>query len=227
MALKINQKEAERIARKAFINLSISYLEFISQRRVIIDYKNLEEINKLKGSGVIIVTAHTGNWDILERAASDLGLNIGIISRRSAFSPLQRFLEDIRKKRGESIFNEDARYSLMSSFIKTGGRLGIAIDQNMPPKRGRTATFFSKEVNTTYAPQILSIRTGAPILPVFVRRIRENRFEVEFFTPYRLEDNSDTSIFKSMNTLNNLLEDYIKRYPDQWLWVHRRFKPLK
>jgi len=97
----------------------------------------------------------------------------------------------------------------------------------MPPRRGRPATFFSQRVNTTFAPQIISIRTGLPILPAFIRRVQRERFEVVFYSPHRPADDSDRGIENSMNYLNNLLMDFIRLYPDQWLWVHKRFKPLR
>ena len=225
--LNVSERDARRIVLNSMINIATSFLEFIAQRDVIITYRNYEEFESIKNEGGVIATAHTGNWDVLESVAIREGVRLGVISRKSGIDALNRFLETIRKERGETIFEEDTPISQLLKFLRDGGFLGIVIDQNMPPRRGRPATFFSQRVNTTFAPQIISIRTGLPILPAFIRRVQRERFEVVFYSPHRPADDSDRGIENSMNYLNNLLMDFIRLYPDQWLWVHKRFKPLR
>lgn len=228
LALGVSKDEAKKIALNSLVNLTASFMEFVSQRRVNINYVNYDIIENHINSGAIIVTAHTGNWDILERAAALKGLRLGVISRVSRFSPIMKFLNEIRKSRGEAVFSQNASVMELSKFLRRGGRfLGIVIDQNMPPRHGRPALFFGREVNTTFAPQILSIRTNLPIIPVFIRRVNKNNFEVVVYNAERLRGDSDQEIVDSMNQLNLLLEGFIKKYPEQWLWVHRRFKPLR
>jgi len=226
-ALALTRDESERIVRSSMINLVVSFLEFISERPVVIDYANIEELNSLREKGAVIVTAHTANWDVLEQAASQNRIRLGIISRRSGFLPLQAFLDEIRKRRNEVVFAEDVHIGEMVRFLRSGGFLGVVIDQNMPPKRGRPALFFGKEVNTTFAPQILSLRADRVILPAFIRRVKDGQYEITFYRHHIVRDASDSEIRNSMNYLNSLLEEFIRRYPEQWLWVHRRFKPLK
>jgi len=225
--LGTSRREASNIVLRSMINIVTAFMEFISQRDIHIVYRNYEELGKVKSEGAIIATAHTGNWDVLERAASMEKIRLGVISRKSKFSPLNNLLDNIRKKRGETVFKDDTPVSTLSKFLKGGGFLGVVIDQNMPPKRGRPATFFSQRVNTTFAPQLISLRSRLPIMPVFIRRVERDRFEVVFYTTHRPEDDSDRAIEDSMNYLNGLLMDFIRQYPDQWLWVHRRFKPLR
>ncbi len=226
MALNVTVREAERIVLGSMTGLVISFLEFISQRRVQIVYSGLNENLETLKNGAIIVTAHTGNWDILEQAAFDKNIRLGVITRRSRFLPLQSFVEYIRRRRHETVFGEDVGIPVLMGFLRDKGVLGIVIDQNMPPRRGRPALFFGKEVNTTFAPQILSVRSGLPIIPVFVRRVNAGRYEILFHKPHFVKSSADEDIRASMDTLNGLLEEFIRKYPDQWLWVHRRFKPL-
>ncbi|MGB9600973.1 MAG: lysophospholipid acyltransferase family protein, partial [Myxococcota bacterium] len=191
LSLKVSESEAKKIALNSLINITTSFLEFISQRGVNIDFKNFEQIESHIQSGAIVVTAHTGNWDVLERAAGLKNLRLGLISRRSSFSPIMKFLENIRDSRGEVVFYQNSSIAGMCRFLRGGGFLGIAIDQNMPPRHGRPAVFFNQEVNTTFAPQILSIRTGLPIIPVFIRRVKEKNFEVIAYEAERPKDDSE------------------------------------
>lgn len=227
MTLGVSRKEAEKIVLESMVGLVTSFLEFVSQRSLRIRYVGFNEVKEVIFRGGIIVTAHTGNWDVLEQVAYQNNIRLGVLSRKSKFLPLQKFVEYIRGKRGEIIFEETTRIPALVRFVKSGGVLGLVIDQNMPPEHGRPALFFGREVNTTYTPQILSLRTGLPIIPVFVKRIEDGDYEVIFYELQTLRDKSDESIKNSMNYLNKRLEDFIRSNPTQWLWVHRRFKPLQ
>ncbi len=227
LSLNLTKNDAERIVRDSMVGLCASFLEFVSQRKLKINLIGYEENKELLKKGAIVVTAHTGNWDVLEQIASQEKIKLGVLSRKSGFLPIQSFLNYVRKSRNEVVFLSDTSVSSLIKFLKSGGVLGVAIDQNMPPKHGRPALFFGQRVNTTFAPQILSFRSGLPIIPVFIRRIEMGRYEVLFYQHCIIRDFSDTEIENSMNYLNLLLEKFIRKYPDQWLWVHRRFKPLR
>ncbi|MCX7957892.1 MAG: lysophospholipid acyltransferase family protein [Deltaproteobacteria bacterium] len=226
MALNVGKEEAEKIVLGSMINLVSAFMEFISQREVRIEFSGYKEIKEILAKGAIVVTAHTANWDVLEQAASKEKINLGVLSRKSRFMMLQAFAEDVRRRRGETVFYEDTGFSVLMKFLKSKGVLGIVIDQNMPPRHGRPALFFGKMVNTTFAPQILSLRSGLPIIPVFIRMVERGRYEITFYKPNFLVSATDEEILNSMNSLNMLLEQFIRENPSQWLWVHRRFKPL-
>ncbi|MCX7944888.1 MAG: lysophospholipid acyltransferase family protein [Deltaproteobacteria bacterium] len=227
MVLGVDRDEGKRIVLQSMINIVISFLEFISQRKVKVAYKGLENwIQRLKG-GAIVATAHTSNWDILERVACENSIKLGVLSRKTKFSPLQSLLEELRRSRNEVVFWEHTGIATLVRFLRSEGVLGVVIDQNMPPRHGRPAKFFNKMVNTTFTPQILSIRSGRPIIPVFIRRVELGSYEIIFYEPHILRDHSDEEIQNSMNYLNELLEKFIRENPSQWLWVHKRFKPLR
>lgn len=179
------------------------------------------------GKGAIVVTAHTGDWDLNELIGPAIGLTLHVPTRRVGIAGVQRYWEEVRAGRGNVYLPYNTPMTELLGILRAGGCLALVFDQNMPPKRGVPAAFFGRPASTVYAPAVLHFRTGAPIFPAFGAREPGGRYVAEIFPaiapPARTGDlRADAAAV--MTTLNGFLEEWIRRFPDQWLWAHRRWK---
>jgi KDO2-lipid IV(A) lauroyltransferase len=148
------------------------------------------------------------------------------VSRKVALPGVQRFWEEARGKRGNVYLPQNVPATELLKVLKSGGCVTLAIDQNMPPKHGVRVPFFGREASTTFAPALLHLRTGAPIFPVFGGREPDGRYVVKALPELKFEKTGDFRADSEAITarLNSVLEDFIRSHPDQWLWMHRRWK---
>jgi KDO2-lipid IV(A) lauroyltransferase len=178
------------------------------------------------GKGAILAVAHTGNWDLNELIATQVGVKLYLVTRRIRNKGLQRFWEEIRARRGNTYFPQDAPASDLLKVVRGGGVLTLAFDQNMPPKHGVRVPFFGRSASTTFAPAMIHLRTGVPIYPFMGGREPDGRYLVKIMPPLDVPKTGDfrKDIETITTALNSVLEKYIKEHPDQWLWMHRRWK---
>jgi KDO2-lipid IV(A) lauroyltransferase len=176
----------------------------------------------LKGKGVIAISAHMGNFPLLTIYLALKGYHVAAIAKIPKRGPLTQILKLFSKKFG--LYFIQAREGkksvhLARRHLQQGGFLFLQIDQNAPRHRAMIP-FFNHCVPTPRGPIILAQKTGASILPIFI--LDEPNFYHRVFIepPLKLKGNIELSL----KSLTQIVESYISRYPEQWLWYHRRFK---
>lgn len=175
--------------------------------------------------GVLILTAHIGNWELLIDAAGRIGMPISAIYRPLEFGPLDRFFIDLRSRSGASLFSKKNAMRKVMRSLKSNALIGVLLDQNSRLKHGVFADFFGASASTSKGLALLARKTGAPVVPLFL--VREGGcFRVEFGAPLpRIKTGDKTKDIEAATQLyNRAIEDIILRYPEQWFWVHRRWK---
>ena len=191
-----------------------------------VEVVNPEHIYKLtkNGSSAILVGGHLGNWEIPSILAARLGIDMTSVVREQNNKLSQKILDHYRCsvnikriKKG----SQGARQALV--ILRRGGVLGLLFDQKM--NDGIPVTFFGCEAMTTAAPAQLAIRLGCPLVPVRVERLRGARFRITCYPPvervYSADRHTEAGVL--MRKLNEMLEDWIRERPEQWLWLHRRW----
>ncbi len=180
-----------------------------------------------QGRGLIVLTAHVGNWEWLAAAQAALGLDIAIITRHAHQEGVDRYWQHARQARGLRFFDNYGSLHAVMRHLRDGGAVGMSIDQNEGGTTGARVPFFGREAGTVKAPALLSARLGSPVLMALSWRDAEGRHRATFspeIPPVVGADLADT-VDRTTRHYNERLEAFIGEHPTQWTWVHRRWKP--
>ena len=196
------------------------------ERLIVYDGFEHYERAQAEGRGVIFLTAHFGNWELSSFAHSLYGYPLNFTVRQMDNPLLDALITRYRCLSGGRPIekNEFARRALQS--LKQGEAVGVLIDTNMLPAEGIFVDLFGRLACTTSAPARLARKTGAALvlgLAIWDSKLRKYRLRFEP-VPWIEHEDAEEEIRLNTAHFTRLIEDYIRRYPDQWLWVHRRWK---
>jgi len=178
-----------------------------------------------KGKGVLALTAHMGNWELLPSVAPMAGFSADIIYRPLDFPPLDAFFYNLRTRFGAGLIPNAHAMRKILRQLKNGHVVAMLMDQNVDWYEGVFVEFFNHRACTNKGFALLALKTRAPVVPIFMIR-DQNRFIIEFCAELELVLTGDRIHDVEANTLcyNQAIEAVIRRYPDQWFWVHQRWK---
>ena len=184
-----------------------------------------------QGKGVVAVSAHMGNFTIIGPRLIEEGYPFSLVLRDPKDEMLAKALRDLRNNVGiESIPVNPRRTCIAKSLacLKRNGILFLQIDQNAS-SQDLWVDFFGWKVPTFKGPVVFSMRTGAPVVPMFIIRDSSGHHQLTIKPPYPLErtDNQEDDILFNTTSLTKLIESYIEQYPSQWWWFHRRWKKAR
>ena len=225
------------IAIKVFENLGRNAAELINFPKInkenIDRFINIEGIDIVdgsfaKGKGTIILGAHFGNWEFLGLTLRVKGYPGSAVVKKIYFYKYDNWLNYLRREQDINVIYRDESPRKMLKILKDNKILGIVSDQDIDSVEGVFVNFFGRPTYTPVGPVVLARATGASIVPTFViRERRRHRFVIE--KPIELIDtgNKEADIVTNTQAWSNVMESYIRRYPEQWAWVHRRWKTKK
>jgi len=230
----MNINEIERLTKKIFKNIVMVLFEFgwaenldnkeFSKYFTIKGVENLHKASK-KGKGILALTAHTGNWEFGTIAFSMTGYSGSAVYRRLDYAPLDRIIREGRERMGGEMFPlGEARKTIIDNLNK-GMLVGILLDQGVDWYKGVYVNFFGRLACTNTGLAKTALMTNAPVVPMF--NVREgNKYILEIGHEIPLVKTGDRTKDIEINTQNytTVIEDFIRRYPDQWFWVHDRWK---
>lgn len=233
------KSDAERrdIALRTYLNLGRMIPDFVrvpSMRReeleAIFVYEGWEALMaaKERGKGVIACTAHFGNFEVLAAAHTLRGLPVTMISRQMGKSGANDLWRAIRNRSGveDLVVTRGSTLSAAVRSIKAGRYLGYVIDQNQPLRHAIFPTFFGVPAATAPTPAVLSMRSGAAVVFVLSYPLGDGRHKVVIEGPLEPPDTGDRErdVLAFMQDLNDRLERWVRAHPEQWYWLHRRWK---
>ena len=229
-----SEKEVERIARDVFVNLGKNLIELVNFPKInasnvdaLIEDKGLGKIDKAlhRGKGVIIMVSHFGNWELFGAYLTTKGYSGPVIARRLRFEKYDRLLNKLRASKNIEVVYRDESPKKILKALKKGGMIAILADQDVDAVQGVFVDFFGKLAYTPVAPVTLAMATGAVMLPCFLVRERNKRaFIVEDPVELEITGNKERDIMVNTQKWSKVLESYIRKYPSQWVWMHRRWK---
>lgn len=229
-----SEAEIRCIARQVFENLGKNLIELINFPKInesnidkLIENKGLHKIDKaLAGKkGLVILPSHFGNWELLGAYLAVKGYRGPVIARRVRFDKFDRLLNELRAGKNVEVIYRDESPKKILKVLKKGGMIGVLADQDVDSVEGVFVDFFGELAHTPTAPVVLALTTGAPIIPCFL--IREgNRRKCVIENPIELDitGNRERDILVNTEKWSKVLESYIRKYPSQWVWMHRRWK---
>ncbi len=239
LALAFPQKsEAERdqILRKLYRNLGWLLAEFCqmphyTRDRVgrFIRYEGLEHYLKARdqGKGVLILTGHLGAWELSSFYHSLMGYPMSIVIRRLDNPLVDQLVNQIRCLHGNHVLHKDDFARGLLAAMRRGETVGILMDTNMTPPQGTFVDFFGHPACTGSGMARVAMKTGAQVLPGFLLwEETSQQYVLRFGEPLDLPCTGDLEADAVAHTalFTRVIEDYIRQYPDQWLWLHRRWK---
>ena len=184
-----------------------------------------------QGKGVVAISAHMGNFIIIGPRLISEGYPFSLIFRNPRDSILADTLSDMREKIGiESIPDQPRKRCVAKSLasLKKNSILYLQLDQNAS-SHDLWVDFFGWLVPTFRGPVVFSMRTGAPLIPMFMIRDAPNHHKLIIKPPFKLDTTEDkeNDILQNTAKITKLIESYIIKYPNQWWWFHRRWKKAK
>jgi KDO2-lipid IV(A) lauroyltransferase len=182
---------------------------------------------KARGKGVLIVTGHMGAWELSSFYHSLAGHPMGMVIRRLDNRRLDAFVNGIRCMHGNQVLHKDDFARGLLTAMRTGKTVGILMDTNMTPPQGVFVEFFGRQACTASGLARVALKTGAAVLPGFMLwEAAERKYVLHFGSELQLErtGNAEADIVAATQQCTRAIEDWIRRYPDQWLWIHRRWK---
>jgi KDO2-lipid IV(A) lauroyltransferase len=227
----------EIIIRKMYRNLGRGFAEIICadrlDRRRARAIFTAEDIRKTdaafaQGRGLLVLTAHFGNWGLLSTVFAAAGYPVNVLTKPVKDPVLDEFWRSRLSRTGLRLLTRDDAMNKMMRCLKNKEAVGFVLDQNRPADQGVFVDFFSRPACTISALAVLAMMTRSPVLPVFLLRDDADpvRHRILIGDVLSFEYPSDGSDAVEHNTqkYTRIIEDVVRKYPDQWIWLHRRWK---
>ncbi len=181
---------------------------------------------RARGKGVLILIAHLGNYALLALQVPKLfGYPLAIIAKPLKNETLNGIWWELQRKAGVNGIPSHNAYRASVRALRENGLVGFMLDQNRPAGQGVFVDFFGKPAATTPGLAVMSAHTGAPVLPVFIRRTPEGRHVVEVLPALSPpSDRQPETIRNFTAACTKIIEGAIRNDPEQWLWWHKRWK---
>ena len=180
-----------------------------------------------RGKGVLIVTGHLGAWELSSFYHSMMGHPMGMVIRRLDNRRLDAYVNAVRCMHGNHVIHKDDFGRGLLTAMRAGGTVGILMDTNMTPPQGEFVEFFGRRACTATGLAHIACKTGAAVVPGFMLwEETEGRYVLHFGPEIEISRTGDTAadILRATQQCAAITEEWIRGYPDQWLWIHRRWK---
>ncbi len=229
-------REIRQLARQHFTTLGANLLASIRATRLDVDelrrvamVENLEILQAAldRGRGVVLVLSHLGCWELFAQLCQFLPqYRWGTVYQPLGNAPLEEFLRGLRAARGVQLFNRRGGFHAPADFLRTGGALGVLVDQHAGDG-GVWAPFFGRLASSSTLAALLALRTGAELVPIAVQTVGPARWRVVISPPVpRVDPATGGELTPERLTLaiNAAVEQQVRAAPADWFWVHNRWK---
>ena len=223
-------KEAEAITKRVFENFARSTVDFLiglNRTKVELDstttiegFENFEKAHA-RGKGVILVTAHFGNWERSSMWMAHRGYKLSVVARDMDDEGVNAMINDLRKKPGLEVIPRGSAARPMIKRLKNNELIGIIPDQN---SNEIYIPFFGKPAGTVLGPGVIAERTGAAVVPSFCHYLGDGKYHIKVYPELTAQPGYETKGEGMMRAIGKQLETVISERPDQWLWIHDRWR---
>ena len=230
------QADLEKLAKRVFENFAFTAVELLQFKKL-----NFEKVSEFvdfgdafkvydsllaEGKGLISVTAHLGNWELLAGVFGLKGYRGSVLARRIYYEPYNRWIVGLRAAlKVPTTYRDDASREILKR-LANGEIVGLLPDQDIDSLKGIFVDFFGRPAYTPVAPVRLALTTGAPIQPNYMVRTARDRYRLVLGKVIRpkVETTRDAAVKKYTQEWMAQFEEVIREYPEQWAWMHDRWK---
>lgn len=226
-------EQIRKMARQVFVHFTCEALQFF--RMLSLDTKTIDRMVQgvglenvasalAEGKGCIVLTAHFGNWEMLARKLVSQGWPLSVIARDSDDPGMTGIATRIREHGGYAVYDKDQPIIGAFRRLKQNEILGILPDQN--DYDGIEVEFFGKTALSAIGPAVLSLKSGAALVPAFCEKTADDRYTLTAYPKieYTPTGDHDADVKNLTQLVMNALEQGIRKNPAQWLWLHNRWK---
>jgi KDO2-lipid IV(A) lauroyltransferase len=193
----------------------------------LIEYEGLEHIRKAydRGKGVLLFSAHYGHWELTALMQGHMNLPLVLITRPLDNPRLERMLARLRERSGNRVIHKRSAVPEMLRALRERMGVAIVIDQDARGE-GVFVPFFGRPASTTPTLALLALRTGAAVVPTFSIPRPDGTYRIVYEPEIEVLDtgNRDRDILELTATCTAVIEKWVRRHPELWLWMHRRWK---
>jgi KDO2-lipid IV(A) lauroyltransferase len=232
--LSLSRDEAEKLGRKTYYSFLLNAFEMAGLKlfspHQLIDRVECEGLEHLKTAlshkkGAIIISGHFGLWELVPSWLALNGFDVSIVVRRQNNPEADRWMEEMRQKHGPK--TTDSGYSIREILksLRKGHILALMVDQDNG-KQGIFVKFFNDWASAPTGPALISLKTGAPIVPLAMFPDYNHKHQLKIFPPIMPQQfsNDPDGQQKLTARYTTILENLIRKQPEQWFWLHRRWK---
>ena len=232
---ELTEAEITGITEKVFTNLAMTFIEFMRQPWLkesdldgyvkCVGMENLERALSRK-KGAIICTAHFGNWELLGAFLGLKGFPMDIVVRDPDHPLFDKFVRWVRMRSGNRMIAKKSAMRPLLKNLSGNGIAGILLDQNVTRSEGVFVDFFGKAACTNKGPALLAASSGAAVLPTFILRTGDRTHTVFIGAEMELVNSGDkpNDVIENTALFTKAIEEMVRAHPEQWFWVHRRWK---
>lgn len=237
--LGLDSVEAEGVARKVFENIGITFAEFIKIPTLNkaffdnnVEVEGFENYLRAKdyGKGVLMLGAHLGNWELIPAVhLIKKGQAASVVYKRTKNPYVDRFIDSIRRSYGLKTISHRNSVKEIMAALRRGEGVGILLDQHAGSREAVVVDFIGRPAATNYGLALIALKTGAPVVPMFLVREGEERYRFIYEEPIHLQKSGDSErdVREATIKFNSVIEKYVRKYPEQWFWVHNRWKAVR
>ncbi len=229
-----SMKAIRKMAKETFVNLGRNAVDAIrlptyslKDLEKIVVAEGLDVLDRIRAEGrsIILITGHIGSWEVLAGYIAMKGYPLYIVGARLYDPRLNRLLLKMRKSGGYINIPRGGSTKYLLQILNRPNLLGLLIDQDTRVA-GTFVDFFGKPAYTPVGPVILARKTGASLVPVFIKLDRTYRHRINILPEFKMTLTEDKRKDATRNTqaLTKIIEDFIRTVPTQWVWMHERWK---
>ncbi len=226
--------EKVRIGRASYVNFVKSLIEFASLGRLtkedyprIVRFEGLENLRGpiARGHGVIAVTGHFGSWELLGAGVASCGLPVDFLVGEQQNSLVNDLMNDLRRSAGIGVIERGVAARGVFEALKKGHIVALLADQDAR-KAGVFVDFFGTPASTFQGPAQFACRTGSPLVGCAIVRRADETHDAILFPPIypTAGADRDAEVLRLTREHTKILEECVRRYPEQYFWAHRRWK---
>jgi KDO2-lipid IV(A) lauroyltransferase len=229
-----SKAERRSIARAAFAHFGRLLLQLLAfstlspeamLARVEFEGEDRARLAYAQGKGVLFVTGHFGFWELHAMVHALQIQPIGLLARALDNPHLNGLLERIRQRTGNYVLYRQGTIRRVMRALQEGQGVAVLIDQHIMGRDAIYVDFFERPAATTSAVAALALRTGAPVVPVFAVPLVDGRIRVIYEHPVEPPRSEGGDVVREFTQrCTDVLEMYVRRHPDLWLWMHRRWR---
>lgn len=226
------EQRVQSTAREVFEHFGKTLARFFgggkeSKEEIIasVDMQGLELVDEAlaQGKGILAITAHFGNWERMAEAFAARGYKISVVARDANEERTTKIVNDVRKGRGIEVFSRGKAARELLKRLRSNEVVGILTDQNT---REILVPFFGIPAGTNEGPAVIHLLLGTPLFTAFAVELPDGRYRVkaERLQPPPPTGDREADVLAIMTIVNNKIEEAVREHPEQWLWMHDRWR---
>ncbi len=232
---RMSELEKRRITKKCYKNMLFNMRDFVENqsiskekllKKVTIHGEHFYHDVKQEGKGVIFLTAHYGNWELLPLCTGAMFGKLWGVGRKLDSQKMDRVLQKNRNQFDVSMLEKSGALRGLLKALKKGENVGLLVDQNTSNKEGILINFFGKLARHTPSIALISRKTDTPIIPAYITTQDYKSYDITLYEPLVIEktDSVEEDIKRSVQAQADMTQKVIEQKPDEWFWLHRRWK---